>query len=165
MLREGDVVSWVGSVRPGGVSVGDVGTVASSSGDSGHVLWSTGARRGQVDLVDGFDVVPAPAGPRRNTVASSLRDALGLDSVHTAAREVFEESGAAGLLSAMHEQGDLSGFASIAEGAAEYVAARLRENPEFSRTLSALEDSEADSLVALASTVLLRDAFTPEDEG
>lgn len=164
MMREGDVVSWVGSARPGGVSVGDVGTVASSSGDSGHVLWSTGARRGQMDLVEDLDVVPAPAGSRRNTVVSSLRDSLGLDSVRTAAREVFEEGGAAGLLSAMHEQGELSGFPSIADGAAEYVAARLREDPEFSRTLAALDEPEASSLVTLASTVLLRDAFTPEGD-
>lgn len=163
MLREGDAVSWVGDAIPGGLSVGDTGTVASSSGESGHVLWSTGARRGKVDLVEEMDVVPAPA-TQRHAVVSSLRDSLGFETTHTAAREVFEEAGAAGLLSAMHERGDLAGFPSIADGAAEFVSARLREDPDFGRTLAALDETEADSLVSLASTVLLRDAFTPMEE-
>jgi len=164
MLREGQSVSWVGAVHPGGLAVGDVGAVISSSGDSGHVLWGTGARLGQIDLVEEMEVVPAPVTHHNGKVASSLRDSLGVDSMRIAAREVFEEDGPAGLLSAMHDRGDLSGFPTIAEEAVEYVAARLREDPDFSRALAALDDSEADTLVTLASTVLLRDAFTPMEE-
>ncbi len=164
MLIEGAVVSWVGQHHA--VAVGDLGTVVSSSGGSGHVQWTTGASRGKVDLVEEWDVVPAPSSvSHRKAVSASLNDTLGMDSAHTAARETFEDGGPAAVLSAMHEHGDLACFPSIAEGAVDYVAARLREDAKIAATLAALEDTEADSLVTLASTVLLRDAFTsPEDE-
>jgi hypothetical protein len=111
-------------------------------------------------------VVPAPTQPKAgHTVTASLSETLGVDA-HTAAREVFDEAGPAGLLSAMHACGDLVCFASIAEEAVDFVAARLREDPQFAHTLAALDDPDADSLVSLASSVLLRDAFTPmEGEG
>lgn len=163
MLREGDVVSWVGTGAPGGPAVGDVGRVASSSGNSGHVLWTTGSRSGRVDLVAEWDVVPAPTVPKTgHSVTASLTDSLSMDGVHTAVRDTFEESGPAGLLSAMHALGDLACFATIAEEALILVATRLREDPQFAHTLAALDDPDADSLVSLASSVLLRDAFTEE---
>ena len=166
MLIEGSVVSWVGTASPTGVGVGDKGTVVSSSGGSGHVQWTTGARRGEMHLVEEWDVVPAPgATTHRMAVSASLNDSLGVNWAHTAAREAYDDGGPATLLSAMHEHGDLSCFPSIAEGAVDFVAARLREDPKIAATLAALDDTEVDSLVTLASTVLLRDAFTnPEDD-
>ena len=163
MLAEGAVVSWVGSAHPGGVAVGDTGVVVSSSGACGHVQWSTGARVGQMDLIEEWDVVPVPTTTRVHTVSSSLSDSLGVDTVHTAARETFEDGGAAALLSVMHREGSLSCFAEIAEEALGFVATRLRNDAAFVHVLSALDESDAAAMVTLASSVLLRDAFTPMD--
>jgi hypothetical protein len=161
-MRDGQPVSWVGSVGPGQPAVGDTGSVISSSGDSGHVMWATGSLRGQVTLVEDADVVEPKRPTRRTAVQVAMEDSLEVGH-HIAARETFEESGPTGLLNVMASAGYLSGLGSIAEAAADLVAARLREEPTFSAVLATLEPTEADALVSTASMVLLRDAFSPED--
>ena len=161
-MRDGEKVRWVGSDGPDKPGVGDTGTVLTASGSAGHVLWSTGALRGRTTLCEDLDVVPTRT-VARTSVQAALEDSLEVGH-HLAVRETFEESGETGLINAMAERGYLAGLTRIAEEAASLVAARLREEPAFARVLADLDASEGDALVTTASMVLLRDAFTPDEE-
>lgn len=164
-MRDGQQVSYVGPTGPGFPAVGDQGKVLSSSGNSGHVQWATGARRRQVDLVIADDVVEVRRERQANRVEAAFADSLevGEQDEPLQVRAVLEESGEVGLLNALAASGHLAGLQQIAEEALEFVAARVRQDPHLATVLGHLDQGEGDSLVSLASSVLLRDAFTPED--
>lgn len=157
-MREGVRVSYIGPAVEGAV-LGDQGQVISDSHEASHVLWTSGALQGQVTLTDDFDLVPVRH-QTQATVQDGLDDSLevGVVSV-TAARQIFDEAGEVGLLNEMAAQGHLNTFAAIAQEASDLIQARVRNDPSFRAVTAQLEDEEADSLVRLASFVLVRDAF------
>lgn len=163
-LHDGVTVSYVGHSFDG-VALGDRGRVLSSSGDHAHVMWSTGARVNQVDLVHEDDLVVAGRKAASHTIEASVDDSLVTAPLTTVAvRAIYDGQGEAGLLNALSEAGLLGGLAQIAEDALMHVASRVREDEEISAVLAQLDSDEAESLVSLASVVLLRDAFGSTDD-
>lgn len=162
-MRDGDRVSYVG-FPDNGLVLSDRGRVVSVNGESSHVLWATGARIDRIDLIEDQDLVVVKAS--LNTISAQLADSLGMGPlVRLAVRETLEETGEAGLLNALNDFGHLGGLAQIAEDALEFVASRLRTDEAFAEVLSQLDEPEGSSLVSLASSVLLRDAFSVSEEG
>lgn len=157
-MRDGERVSYIGSGAEG-VAMGDRGEVISAGDSASHVLWHTGARTGGITMVDHLDVSTAT-----KRVAASIDDGLD-DSLEigtlsvTGAREVFDTQGEAGILNAMAEQGHLNSFGAIAQEAHDLIQARIRSDPSFRSLAAQLDDDEAESVIRLASAVLMRDAF------
>ena len=156
-------MSYLGNPAEG-LARGEQGRVISANGDSSHVMWSTGTRVNTVDLIEDVDLM-VTAKARANTVVAHLADSLEVGPLVTlAVRETMDESGEAGLLNALNDSGHLGGLAQIAEDALEFVAARLRTDEAFCEVLAQLDQGERSSLVSLASSVLLRDAFSGQDD-
>jgi hypothetical protein len=155
-MRDGDPVFYAGRSVTAGAAVGDEGDVLAVAGRAVHVKWTTGARAGLVSTEHEMDLEPRRAGVRDDHLVDSLE--LGSLSVH-AAREVYDEQGAAGVLQTMAEQGHLAGLAGLADEALSVVAARVRADPSFRAVTAVLDDDEGEALVRLASAVLLRDAL------
>jgi len=157
MIRDGQQVSYIGMPRADGLGISDRGQALAVAGTAAHVMWSTGARAGNVDLIDCEDLV----GHGPGKVAGSVFD----DSVSTggmvtfAVRDTYEAEGPVGLLNAMNECGHLASLPAIAEDALAYVAAQVRQDPAFSTVLGQLDESEAAEFVTLTATSMLRDAF------
>lgn len=157
-MRDGQKVSYIGPDDQGLV-LGDRGEVISAAGSASHVLWTSGALKDEVVLIDNMDI--APVGKQTQAkVADGLDDSLevGVFTV-TAAREMYDEAGEVGLLNEMAAQGFLASFVAIAQEASDLIQTRIRNDPSFRAVTAQLEDEEADSLVRLASFVLVRDAF------
>lgn len=156
--REGQRVSYVGD-GDHGLQIGDRGKVLSSAESShSHVMWTTGARAGEVTIIRNFDLVTSSTEPSYDDLdAGSL--------VTIAVRDTFDSRGHVGLLNALNEEGHLSTFASIAEEAIQTVAASIRQDPSIQEVLAVLDPDEGDEFVAFASSVLLRDAFGDYGDG
>lgn len=153
MIREGCKVAYVG--HPGEVAIGDVGKVLSDQGNASHIQWLTGASKGRItgpwahaDLVE------------QQSTTASIDDSLDDGTLVTVAvREVYDDSGDLGLLAALNEAGHLATFTELADEAMLVVAHHIRRDPAFSAVLSALDTDEADRLVGLTASYLMRDAF------
>jgi hypothetical protein len=161
-LHESQRVSYVGFPKTSGLGVGDEGVVLSVSGDAAHVRWASGARVGQIDLVDGIDLAPRSAAKQAEaSLVHAFDDSLGYGPpvVHTAVRETFDETGPEGLFTALVNEGHLGALSSVAEEALGVVAARVREDEAMRQVLAGLEPEEGEALVALTASVVLRDAF------
>lgn len=155
---EGAQVSWVGP-ESDGYEVGDTGSLlAFSSASYAHVSWATGLNAGQTDLVS-IDDLSTGHVASRDLLADSL-DEGGL--VSFSARQVMDTEGEAGVLNTMASMGHLTAFSSIAEDVLNQVTAKIRQDPSFRAVMAQLDDEEADALVRLATTCLVRDAFTDE---
>lgn len=162
-MRDGQRVSYVG-LPLNGSSVGDVGKVLSASGAACHVLWTSGARQGQVDLVIDDCLVPVRS-TKTSTIADALDDSLHFESgLVMSAAAIYEAEGAAGVINAMNEAGHLAGLSSIADDALTLVATRIREDEGIAAHLSSLDADERDQVIALTSAVLLRDAFSIQED-
>lgn len=157
MIRDGARVAFNGWPREHAPEIGDVGKVLSAGTNGSHVLWQSGARSGQVELVANEDLEVVTAG--RDEMADSMETRV----VALGVRDVFDTGGSVALLNTLAETGHLSGFGTIAEEALTSVASRLREDPSIADVLAHLEADEADEFVHLASAVLLRDAFGAEE--
>lgn len=162
-MRDGQRVSYIGEPRDG-MEMGDRGQVLACDSHASHVMWSTGAKTGQVLLMDNLDITPAGS---RTTAASvvddGLDDSLDVGSLGvTAAREWFDDQGEVGVLNAMAEAGHLSSFAAIAEEARDLVAGRIRTDPSMRAVVAQLDDEEGEAVIRLATVALLRDAFGEE---
>jgi hypothetical protein len=156
-LRDGMKVSYIG-LGEAGVELGDRGTVLSADTSGSHVSWVTGAAIGRVILVHNDDL--APISSTRTAVHDELDDSLEYGSlVSIAAREIFDASGEAGLMDAMNEAGHLASLTSSAEDAVAHVAAQVRNSPSFESVLAQLDSEEADSLVNLTASSLIKDAL------
>lgn len=160
--REGDAVSYIGE----GVLFGAHGKLLATAGaHAGHVEWSTGSQAGQVTLVDTDDLVAS----RRSKPVVAARDELD-DSLEvgglsvTAVRQVQDEEGPVGVLNFMASNGHLSGFAHIGEQALGFVTGLVRQDSGVREVTAQLDDDEAEGLIHLAASVLLRDAFGVVDE-
>lgn len=161
-MKDGQRVSYVG-ISNSGLAMGDRGEVLSAADKASHVLFHTGSRTGAVVLVDNFDL----ASPTKKVAAiadDGLEDSLDVGTLAvTGAREVFDVEGETGILNVMAEQGHLSSFASIAQEAHDLISNRIRNDPSFRSMASQLDDEEAEAVVALATSVLIRDAFGAEE--
>ena len=154
MMREGSKVSYTG-MDADGVTLGDQGRVLATDGSRAEVLWYTGARTNQVTVADGYDLVVT--GSR---VADSLEDSLEVGGLVTfSARHTYDQGGEVALLNQMAEAGHLAAFADIAEDALNLVASRLRHDASFRAVTAQLDEEEAEGVLRLASSCLIRDAF------
>lgn len=157
-IVEGAKVAWVGP-EVDGYEVGDSGSLlAFASGAYAHVTWATGSHSGETEIVSIEDISTGHVAAK-DPLADSL-DMGGL--VSFSARQVMDTEGEAGVLNAMASMGHLTAFSSIAEDVMSQVAAQVRQDPSFRAVASQLDEDEAEALIRLATTCLIRDAFTEE---
>lgn len=157
-IHDGRKVSFVGDPSPDGLAIGDTGKVIAGQGEISHVMWDSGRRTGSVTVEADEDLV-VQASPR--TTAATLDDSLDDGSLVTVSvRETYDDGGDVALLNALASAGHLSTMQSYAEEAQALIASRIRTDPSFREVLAQLDPEEGDSLVGLASAVLLRDAFS-----
>lgn len=153
-LSDGQRVSFVGTPAHGGVQIGDTGQVLSRAGESAHVMWHTGSKRGEVTFEDIEDLVG------QGHTAAAVEEATTDEGLSTiAVRDVYDANGDVGVLNAMADAGHLATMQPYAEEALTLVEGRLRTDPSFKAVTAQLEPDEADRLVSLAAAVLMRDAF------
>lgn len=151
-MRDGQKVVYTGFGDPNAVE-GDEGRVLTSSTTSAHVKWANG----QYSLVPVEDLSPTGG----LSVEAVLEDSLEFHSGITllAARDVYEDQGPEGLINHMASTGHLAAFPQIAEDTLDVISARLRQDPVFMLVVGTLDEADADTLVRMASLVLVRDAF------
>jgi hypothetical protein len=157
MIYDGCRVRYTG-MDDGALVLNDQGSVLVVSGRCAHVQWKTGARAGEVSMVDTVDL--DPLGSRQGSVEEALDDSLEVSGLGPfTARQIYDEGGCEALLNAMADSGRLASFTEIAEEALALVAGRIRISPPFQTLSSHLDEDETDRVVRLASAVLIRDAF------
>lgn len=160
MLEEGARVRYEGA-PDGLLRRNDMGHLLSISGTGGHVLFSTGQVAGRVQYLPLDKLSKVLPGPR-SLLADSL-DApppLGIEAV----REMVSGGGERGLVAALGESGVLDDLAVIAEEAADFVAGRVRSDPSMVPIISMLDAEEEEQVIALTSSLLLRNAAHYKDE-
>lgn len=157
--HEGQRVAYIG--HPGEHGIGDEGKVLSPAGSGCHVLWATGLRKGQIDLVPNADITPL-ASRRTAEGFTGWDDALDGPLVSVAVRDVYESEGDVGLLNALIEEGHVASLTEAAQEALETVAARIRTDASFRAVLAQLEPDEGDEFVTLTAATILRDSFGGE---
>lgn len=157
--REGDAVSFIGE----GELFGAHGQLLANAGPhGGHVKWANG----QVSLVDIEDLalsrrVPVVAAREHD----DLEDSLEVGPLSTVGvRQVQDDEGPVGVLNFMASTGQLSGFAAIAEEIHTHATLLVRRDPGVREVTAQLDEDEAEGLIHLAASVLLRDAFGVVDE-
>jgi hypothetical protein len=156
-LHEGARVSYIGDGHDGR-ALGEHGRLLAITGRSGHVKWEDRTIT-LVDLNDVAALSPSTAAARP-PADDDLADSLDVGPVRSfGVRGVYEVDGTSGVLSALASTGQLTGFASIAEDTRLFAEGRVRQDPELSRAAAQLDPEEADELIAMATAVLLRDAF------
>lgn len=151
-IAEGEHVAYCGDGESDCVvEVGNQGQVIKQAGDqASYVRWIDGPAAGEISLLANFDLAVL-----RGTVEEPAPEPI----QSFAARQIYEQRGASGLINQLNEEGHLSFFATLAADAVEYVAESIKRDPSFRSVLAQLSPSEADELVHLSATVLLRDAF------
>lgn len=161
MIREGTKVVYTGNGgHPSDPATGDGGRVLLASGDVCHVMWSVGAQTGLVTAHYDSDLVALSA-----EAGIDLDDSLEVGGlVAFSARHTFDLGGRVAVLNEMAALGHLTSFADIAEEALATVSARVRLDPLFRSAVAGLEEDEAESVVRLAATCLIRDAFDADAE-
>lgn len=158
-MRDGQRVSYIGDGRDG-LNLGDKGQVLVVEGRGSHVLWSTGARSGEVDLIDNFDLAAQGKGQTVASFDPEQDDSLEVGGLHTTAvRDLYDADGEAGVLNWMVNAGHTASFQAVAEEAHSFIVARLRQDPSFQAVANNLDEEEHESVIRLAASVLLRDAF------
>lgn len=156
-MIEGQEVTWTGPAIEGHLP-GDRGQLLSFAGRNvAHIQWSTGAFTGDVEIVD---IVDLQAG--RVAVRGLVDDSLEVPLTLFAVRDVFDAEGEAGVLNAMASMGHLGTLAGIANEALGIVETRIRHDSSFREVLAHLDDHEAEALINLTATCLIRDAFEVE---
>lgn len=159
MHPDGAMVTYQGQPTDE-LATGDRGKVMASTPTYAHVLWTTGASKNQVSIHLADDLHTASRG---DEVASSLDDSLDVGELRTtAARAVFEDAGAPGVLARLSENGYLSGFAEAADEALAVVTAHLRADPALTQALAGLEESDADLVLRSAAAVVLQETLSDD---
>lgn len=166
-LHDGQQVTYIGpavAVGPSqaALNLGERGKVLGAGDSASHVLFTTGALKDQILLVDNFDLAPLGKVASTDGLEDSLEVGSSLSA--SAARQAFDLGGEIGLLNQMAEDGYLQFFAQIAEDAYEFIAGRVRQDASFRAVTAQLDEEEGEALVRLASHVLLRDAFGIDSE-
>jgi hypothetical protein len=151
-IPEGEQVAYVGEPGGSGINIDDRGRVIQAAGDGSHVQWSTGPAKGQITLEANNDLVSIRSrGGNDDTLDGPL--------VTIAVRDVFDREGTTGLLNALNHDGHLAFFEPLAVEAVEMIRDNIRTDASFRPILAQLSAVEAQELVALATSTLLRDAF------
>jgi hypothetical protein len=157
VISDGDLVSFAGMhddpVFPG-IAAGDRGTVLSASPGVGHILWRTGSRTGRVDIIPVEDLRVAARGV--GVVDQALDDSLEVGP-RVAVREVYDQAGEGGLVTALAEAGALSGVAQIAEDLTAMAAGRVRA--DLASVLSQLDPDDAEAVVSTVTAACMREAL------
>ncbi len=148
---DGSRVSYVGD-GDDELAIGDEGKVLLSGVTGSHVIWTTGARTGDVTLTLNGDLVVTKAATRNDSL-----DSGGLVSV--AVRQVYDRQGARGVLSALDTEGHLAPMVDLAESAIASLTATIRRDPSMREVLATLDEEGGSELVHLAAQALLREAF------
>lgn len=148
---EGGKVAYVGD---GGddLAIGDEGKVLSAGTTGSHVMWSTGARQGQVTLTHNADLV------MQGRATAGYEHGFDAGLVSVAVRDVYATGGAKRLLAALNQEGHLAAMTALAEEALQGLCARIRTDPSMREVLAVLEPDEGAEVVSLAATALLREA-------
>jgi hypothetical protein len=150
-IFDGARVSYIGMTGQEQPAVGDRGKVLSSTASYSHVQWHTGARAGQIDMVDNADLVDVePQG-------DPLDDALDAPPSRFAVHELLD-MGPAAVLSALSEAGALAPLASAAEEASERLASRLGSDPTLGRFLAGTDSEARQRVLDIVTPYLLRQA-------
>lgn len=159
MHADGAMVTYGGQPTEE-LTPGDRGKVMASTQTYAHVLWTTGSSKGQVSIHLADDLHTAARG---DEVSAALDDSLDVGELRTtAARAVFEDSGAPGVLARLSEDGYLSGFADAADEALAVVTAHLRADPALVGALAGLDESDADLVLRSAAAVVLQETLTDD---
>lgn len=146
---EGDSVSYVGEYIDGiEPAAGTLMYFASNS--AAYVKWSTGAREGQIDMVDLYDLTPAPS-------VAALAAAVPFTTISV--RRVMNAEGEAGVLNFLASAHQLASWEKVAREALDYVQHRLRVDASMELPYEQLDQTEIDRVIALGARILLRDAF------
>lgn len=162
-LREGAAVRYCGDIGEGRPSIGDLGQVLADAGTHAHVMWSTGSRTHQVDLVDVYELAPVAS---RMGSGVDISDSLNVGPmVSVAVRDTYEDNGPQGLLNALAEAGHLAGLADVADHALAAVSAQIRTDPVLGQVLASLDESESEEFLSLTALALMRESFGAEPDG
>ncbi len=149
-IPEGERVAYIG--EPTDIlNVDDRGRVVQASGSGSHVQWLTGDAKGQISLESNLDLVSLRAQGGDESLDGPL--------VTIAVRDVYEREGTTGLLNALNRDGHLAFFEPLALDAVEMIESNIRTDASFRPILAHLSADEAQELIALATSTLLRDAF------
>lgn len=145
-FHEGETVSYVGTEMP--PAHGRLVTFASK--DMAYVSWLNGARQGQMEMVDLYDLAPI-------TAAETL--ALTNPNGPQVVRQAFASNGEAGVVNFLVTAKHTGAWAEIAADAFEYVVGRLRADSSLDMAYEQLTPEQADSVTVTAARTILRDAF------
>lgn len=148
MIEEGTKVAYTG--LPGIHKVGESGQVLAATPDYCYVRWDGDV----IDLVDSADL--SVVGRRSVDVEAELDESLDI-GVKEGVRDLYDQSGEIGVLDLLNSGGHLAVLTTAAENAYDLLASRVRHDPAVDEVLSALEPDEAERVVSMIATVLLRD--------
>jgi hypothetical protein len=151
-IAEGEHVAYCGDGEfDCAVEVGNQGQVIKQASDqASYVRWLEGPATGEITLLANMDLA----------VLRGTEELPPVEPMQSfAARQVYEAKGASGLINQLNEEGHLSFFSELAADAVNYVAENIKRDPAFRSVLAQLSPTEANELVHLSATVLLRDAF------
>jgi hypothetical protein len=160
-MYEGQRVTYVGQPEEG-LLPGETGRLLiMASSTAAHVQMPSGG----IYLVMTDDLVPVTGKKAAAPAPDLLEDSLEVGTLPSfSASLVDEETDETELLNKMASAGMLSAFSDIAEEALMMISSRIRQDPVFREVLAGMDESEGESLVRLASTCLIRDAFGDGEE-
>lgn len=151
VFYEGQQVQYTGPDAAG--ARGHIMAVAGS--DSMHVKWASGPFAGDITLTDIYDL---------STVASASTIEHE-DPMHlTAVRKIYDMDGDEGVLNFLASKKYLSSWEKIAEDVLAYAEDRIRTDASMDLVEEQLTAAERDQVVRTGALVLLRDAFSTEQE-
>jgi len=154
-IAEGAHVAYIGEGEPDSPIVfGDEGhVILAAEGDGSHIQWTSGAAREAISLISNADLQEI------KRAQANLDESLEVPLQVVAARDIYDKSGSGGLLNSLNKEGRLGFFEDIAQRVVDGVYESIRDQPSFRTILGQLSPEEADSVLNLATTSLLRDSF------
>lgn len=150
-------VIYQGDPTPQGLAGGETGRVLVGDERNAHVMWSTGSRAGQVDVIRQDDLTSQTDTDAR--VAAYVSDSIAVADLGS----TFDAEGAEAVLAQMMEEGSLSRLTLITEEVVEWIATRVRTLGPIREAAAILGDG-ADDLVDAAVSQVLRDATESMEE-
>ena len=154
-IAEGSHVAYIGDDESDApVVFGDEGhVIMAADGDGSHVQWVSGVGREDISLVSNANLQEIKRAQAR------LDESLEVPLQAVAARDIYDKSGSGGLLNSLNKEGRLNFFEDIAQRVVEGISTSIRDEPSFRMILGQLSPDEADDLIYLATSSLLRDSF------
>lgn len=146
MIREGQRVSYIGDDTD--IEIGSVGRVLVATRNDYHVMWETGPKKNQVDMVIEADLVPD--GHRTAANTSVFEGVL----VDIPVREVYASSGASGLLRSLANAGHASEMPDIAERIVQHAATLVRSDTSMREVIAQLGDDADDFVIYTVANLL-----------